>query len=397
MTGVSTLGQALRQIENISSQQTLFSQLSTQMATGKKTQAYSGLGTDALTSLRSRTQLSSIEIFNTNITRGDTRIDLMLTSIEEFQAQSRQFSKNQTTMVTQGSHQKGTSVYYDDPLTSEVETTIVGRTSGEADNDMQSIIDHASNLYDFMIDLLNTQQEGSYVLAGADSLVKPIENKGTLDAAISTLIKDWKSGTITTDQLLADIKDRTATAGNPDALSDAVIGYSSTLTAGTSGDVFIRVSEDSELKYTALANEKGFRDVMVALAFLKNEDLMPIEDVYPDGVYPGIPTEQGAPGVDSKEKQDNFYKLYKELSAMVSKGIDDIDQTRFRLETVRAQMDQTKKSQQTQKTLLLNTVASVEDVDTNEVAVKISVLKTQLEASYQVTSLASQLSLVNFI
>ena len=57
MTGVSTLGQALRQIDNISAQQKLFSQLSTQMATGKKTQSYAGLNTDALTSLRSRTQL----------------------------------------------------------------------------------------------------------------------------------------------------------------------------------------------------------------------------------------------------------------------------------------------------------------------------------------------------
>jgi flagellar hook-associated protein 3 FlgL len=397
MTGVSTLGQALRQIENISSQQILFSQLSTQMATGKKTQSYAGLNTDALTSLRSRTQLSNIEIFKNNMTRADTRIGLMLTSVEEFQAQSREFSKTQTTMVIQGPHQQGEEVYYDDPLTSVVETTIVGRTSALPDNDLKSVMDHASNLYNFLVDLVNTQDGDRYVLAGADSLVKPVNDQGTLDAAITSLISDWKAGTITTDDLIRDLKDRTSTGGNPDALTDTIVGFSPSLTSGNSGDVFIRVSEETEFKYTALANESGFRDVLVALAFLKSDDLGPIEDVYPDGVYPGVPTEIGAPGANSAEKQENFYKVYKELTTMVSQAIDQIDEIRFRLETVRAQMDQTQKSHQNQKTLLLNTITGVEDVDTNEVAVKLTTLKTQLEASYQVTALTAGLSLINFI
>ena len=397
MTGVSTLGQALRQIDNISAQQKLFSQLSTQMATGKKTQSYAGLNTDALTSLRSRTQLSNIEIFKNNITRADTRIGLMLTSVEEFQAQSREFSKTQTTMVIQGPHQQGEEVYYDDPLTSVVETTIVGRTSALPDNDLKSVMDHASNLYNFLVDLVNTQDGDRYVLAGADSLVKPVNDQGTLDAAITSLVSDWKNGTITTDDLINDLKDRTSTAGNPDALTDTIVGFSPSLTSGNSGDVFIRVSEETEFKYTALANESGFRDVLVALAFLKNEDLGPIEDVYPDGVYPGVPTEIGAPGANSAEKQENFYRVYKELTTMVSQAIDQIDEIRFRLETVRAQMDQTQKSHQNQKTLLLNTITGVEDVDTNEVAVKLTTLKTQLEASYQVTALTAGLSLINFI
>jgi flagellin-like hook-associated protein FlgL len=38
-----------------------------------------------------------------------------------------------------------------------------------------------------------------------------------------------------------------------------------------------------------------------------------------------------------------------------------------------------------------------ENVDTTEVAVQIQSLQTQLSASYEVTSLVSQLSLVNFL
>ena len=87
MTGISTLGQALRQIENIKKQQTTFSDLSTQLATGKKSQNFSGLGTDALTTIRSRSSIVSLDSYISNIGKADTRLKIMLSSIEEFQAQ----------------------------------------------------------------------------------------------------------------------------------------------------------------------------------------------------------------------------------------------------------------------------------------------------------------------
>lgn len=397
MAGISTLGQALRQIENIKAQQIGFSNMSVQMATGKKTQSYAGLNTDVLSSIRSRNQYASLGVYANNITRADITINLMLTTVEEYQAQAGKFSNTVINFVQKGAHQQGQPVLYDDPATSEVEETIVGYTSAGLDNDLESVVDHATTLYDFMIDLLNTQQEDRYILAGADSKTKPLNNNGTLDAAINTLISDWKNGTITTDDLIADIRDRSALDGNPNALSDAVMGYSSSLTSGDSGKVFIRASENTEFDYTALANEQGFRDLIVALAFIKNTNLTPIVDTYEDGVYPGVPDVKGAPGATAAEQQSNFYSVFNELVEMVGDSIDLIDQVRYRLETTRAQMTETKESHTNQQNLLLNTVASVEDVDVNEVAVKLQTLKTQLETSYQVTSIASQLSLINYL
>lgn len=397
MTGVSTLGQALRQIENIKSQQTLFSSLSTQMATGKKTQSYAGLNTDTLTSLRSRNEFSSLEIFSNNITKADTTIELMLTAIEEFQAQSGNFSDTLVNFVQEGSHQLGDVVYYDDPATTTIETIAVGQTSSALDNDITAVINHANNLYDFMHELLNTKQGDRYVLAGADSLVKPINDTGTLDAAMNTLIQDWKNGVISTDELIADLTDRSALNGNPNAITDSVIGYSSSLSSGNAGDVYVRMSENSEAKYTALANEDPFRNLIVAMAFIKNENLMPIVDTYESGNYPGIPDAQGAPGTTAAEMQDNFYKVFNSMVTMINESIDSIDQVRFRLENTRVQMNQTSESNQTQKTLYLNAISDVEDVDVNVVAVKLSTLKTQLETSYQVTAIASQLSLINYL
>ena len=397
MTGVSTLGQALRQIEHLNSQQLTFSELAQQMATGKKAPFYSGLNTDALISVRSRVDLSALDVYVDNITRADTTIDLALNSIEEFQAQSNQFAATLTSFVQEGSHQTGDDVRYDDPATPEIENTIYGNTSGNMDVDFTAVINHANNLFDFLGDLINVQEGDRYLLAGADSSERPYQNTGTLDAHINTLLTNWKNGTITTTDLIADLRDGTALSGNPDAITDSTIGYSASLSNGTAGNVFVRVDENSEFKYTVLANEDSLRNVMVALAVIKNENLPPVVDVYENGVYPGVPDELGAPGVTAEEQHQNFYQLFNSMTQMVSQSIDEIDQIRFRLETVRAQMEETRRSHVDQQSLLQNTIGDVEDVDTNEVAVKITTLQTQLEASYRVTSLIQNLTLSRFL
>ncbi|MBI1301404.1 MAG: hypothetical protein GC137_07070 [Alphaproteobacteria bacterium] len=397
MTGISTLGQALRQIENLGSQQIQFATLSEQLATGKKTQFYSGLSTDALTSVRSRVDVSALSIFLNNIQRAETTIGLSLNAIEEFQAQTEQFANALTGFVQEGDHQTGDPVFFDDPGTTAVESTIVGNTSANFDPDLGAIFSQAENLFNFLGDLLNAQEGDRFLFAGADISQRPFKDNGTLDSSLNTLITNWKNGTITTDDLVSDLFDGTALNGNPDAITDSAIGYSAPLSNGTAGKVFIRADEDGEFNNTNLANETALRNIMVALAVFKNENLPPIVDVYEDGVYPGIPDAQGAPGTTAAEQQASFFALFNAISTVVLQSIDDIDQIRFRNETVRVQINETKKSHTDQINFLKTTVSSVEDVDANEVAVQISVARTQLEASYRVTALVQDLTLVNFL
>ncbi len=397
MTGVSTLGQALRQIENLNRQQVQLGDLSTQLATGKRSQSYAGLNTDALTSIRSRTEITSISVFENNITRADTTLGLTLNALEEFQAQTGEFSSTLINFIQQGDHQLGDVIYYDDPATPEIETTIVGNTSAELDTDFQASIDHANNLYDFLGELLNSKEGDRFLFAGADGSEQPYDRLGTLEASISTLITDWKAGAISTDDLIADLFDGEATTGNPNAITDSTVGFSSSLSSGNAGNVFVRADENSEFKYTALANESSLRDIIVALAVIGNEDLPPIVNVYEDGTFPGVPDATGAPGLTAEEQQNNFYQLFDAVKSRVSDSIDEIDQTRFRLETVRVQLNETKEAHIDQRELLQNTVSSIEDVDINEVAVRLTTLQTQLQASYQVTSLTQNLSLANFL
>lgn len=397
MTGVSTLGQALDQIERIKEQQLLFSTLSTQLTTGKKAQTYIGLQAEVLLSKRSRAEFNSFDTYVKNIINADRRIKLMLNAIEEFKAQAENFANVLVNFSQQSEHQKGQIIYYDDPLTPEIENIPVGMTSAEEGVDFATVREFAGNVLKFFKDLINAKDGDRYILGGADTLVQPLSDTGTLDSALSVLINGWKNGTVTTSGLIADIRDRKA-VGNPDALTDTVVGYSAGLSAGTVGKVFVRIDDMSEVDYTALGNDKSLRDIVVVASALMNGALPPMIDTYtPPNTYPGVPDAQGAPGNTVGEMRDNFFQLYNELTAMVNNAIDDIDKLRFKLEGVRVRIDDVKKSHTEQKNLLLNTISNVENVDIDEVAVMIQQMQIQLDASYRITAKLQELSLANYL
>ena len=50
-----------------------------------------------------------------------------------------------------------------------------------------------------------------------------------------------------------------------------------------------------------------------------------------------------------------------------------------------------------EQAILQNQISDVEDVDINEVAIKLNLLQIQVQASFRVTAAIGELSLVNFI
>ena len=400
MTGISTLTQALNQIDRIQDQQTLLNTLSTQLATGKKTQEFSGLEVDVIQSKRARADLSALENYVSNIKIAENRTSIALQTIDEFKQQAENFAAALVGFTQESAHQQGEVVYFDDPLTPDtIENVQVGRSSAEPDVDFETLQDLASNLYDFMLDLINTKDGDRYIFSGADTSTPPLSDPGVLDSAIATQLNEWKLGNITNDELIADIQDRTIADGNLDAFTDTVIGYSPSLSAGTAGNIYARVEENSEIDTTIFANDVGFRDIMVALSYIKNPDLGPIVDEVEIDAFTGLPVviTEGAPGADIDEMTDNFYAIYNVVTSMVSQAIDQIDQQRFKLENARARMNEIKLNHQQEQAILRDTIATIEDVDINEVAVKLNAIQLQLEASYGVTARTQELSLVNFI
>lgn len=398
MTGISSLGQALDQIERIKNQQSLYDSLSTQLTTGKKTQRFSGLQNDVIVSQRARADFKSLDSFVNNIDHSNRRIKLMTNAIDEFKKQAQNFQNLLVGFAQESAHQQGDKITYDDPLTPNVvEATQVGMTAAEPDATLDTLQRLAANIYNFMVDLANTKDGDRFLFGGAETLTQPLTDSGTLDSAISSLISNWKNGTITTDNLIDDLGGRDATV-NPDAVTDTIVGYSPALSAGNAGRVFVRVQKNSEIEYTTLANDPAFRDVLVALSYFKNGDLGPIADTYiPPNTYPGVPDVQGAPGATLDDMKQNFYAVFNALTASVDAAIDRADQISANLETAHARIVEIQDSQKEQKNVLLNTVSDVENSDINELAVQIQSLQIQINASLAVTARLQDLSLVNFL
>lgn len=395
MTGVSTLGQALAQIERIRDQQILIDSFSTQLTTGKKTQKFSGLSQDVLTSKRARADINALENYINNINNAERRIKQSLVAIEEFKAQAENLSGLLVGFSQQSVPQEGETVYFDDPATTEVEAIPIGLDSSQPSVELETLADFAENIFDLFADLVNVQDGDRYLLSGAETRTQPLADTGALDAAINTLLGEWRAGTITTDDLIADLGDRTTSGGNLDAITDTIVGYSPVLSAGNVKDVFVRVDETTEVNYTALATDDAFRDILVAAAYFKSESLGPVVDeVDPDTL--AVITE-GAPGANIDESTDNFFAVFNSLIASVNNAIDDIDQVRFKLENSRVRLNEVKESHTNEINLLKDVVSDVEDVDINEVAVSLNSLSVQLDASYRVTARLQQISLVNFI
>ncbi len=359
MTFVSTLGQSLDQVERIKITQLKLATLQNQVATGKKTQEFKGLGTDVLFSKRARADFTKLDSYINNIDIADRRIKLMVGALTEV--------KNQAESVLNAI---------------EIQTQ-------QGEIEIGAISNLAVNTANFLNDLINERDGDRYLFGGSETLAPPLANTGTLDTYVVTQLNDWVNSTIDTDQLIASYRDRTGTAMN-----DTLMGYSAPIASGTVKDVFVRVEDTAEINYTVLANTQGIRDILAGVSMMAGLDPV-LDEITLD---PGDPiTTVTAPGATKQEQNDNFFKFFNDVGAMMSRALDLVDDELFNLSQDQAQINTIKTDHKLDQNLLQDTIAEVEDVDMNEVALKLNILQIQLEASFRITASLGQLSLSNFL
>jgi flagellar hook-associated protein 3 FlgL len=357
MTFISTLGQTLDQIERLKTTQLSLADFQTQMTTGKKTQSFTGLGGDAITSLRSRADLKTLDSYDANITTAQRRMQVMMNSISQIRSQAESVAGAIDIQTEQGNV------------------------------DIKSIGDLAGKALDFINDLLNQRDGDRYVFAGAESLTKPFSDNGTLDTYAQTQVDSWINGGITTDQLIDSYTD-------PTKLNDTVMGFSAGLSSGNTKGVSVRVAKTTEIDFTVLANDPGFRDIISGLTMLKNLGTS-LDKVSIDPTDNPLTTAT-APGLDKDAQNNNFFQAYNDIAVKLNGSLDKMDQMTYTLSQTSAQIDQISDDHKQQQNVLNDTVTNVEDADMNEVALKLNALQVQLEASYRVTGALQSLSFVNF-
>ena len=346
MTFISTLGQSQDQIIRLKNLQLGMADLQLQLTTGKKTQSFKGLETDVITSKRARADFKKTDSFLQNIQRGQTRIDLMVNGIKTIQTQAN-----------------------------NIIDSIVKQTQ-EGDVELDFIRRLADNAFDFIVDTLNLKDGDAFVFAGSDASSQPIIDTGALDAFFGDLNAQWSAGTLTINPPNTTIYEEYISRYKN--ISQVTLGYSGSLS--NAKQVFVRADDNVEINYTVTANSDPFRDIIASVMALKNIAELDI-----------------APGASEDIRQENFFAVFNDLALTLTNAVDALDNERFKLNTAQAQLADIKSQHTRDREVLLNTVSRVEDADMNEVAVKINALSTQIEASYQVTALVSQLTLVNFL
>jgi flagellin-like hook-associated protein FlgL len=235
MTLVSTLGQALDQIERIKQQQDLFGQLQLQVATGKKTQTFSGLESNAIISERSRSEFNQLDMYLNNIIRGETRVNQMLNALDQIKTQAQ----NALNAIA-GQPQQG-------------------------DFDLSIVENISESAFEFVSNLLNLKDGDTYLFAGSDTGTSPFSDNGALDSFIRNLNVLWTTGQLNhtapetiTDEYINQIQN----------IPETILGYPGSL--NNAGKVFVTADDGVELDYTVMANNPALKDIVTALGVLKN-------------------------------------------------------------------------------------------------------------------------------
>lgn len=139
------------------------------------------------------------------------------------------------------------------------------------------------------------------------------------------------------------------------------------------------IDESTRVNYGVQANENGIVELMKGLAVFAVSELTPIDDTNA-GIYEGLVATQRSRLSETNNAQPGSIEVIMMELGLVANTLNTV------------------KARHTQYNAELETMLSaIETAPVEEVAMQMLTLRTRLEASYQVTSMVSQMSLVNYL
>ena len=334
VNSISTAGQNLTRLIQLTDLRYKLNDLERQIVTGKRTDTFSGLGADSQRLQGLRADENELGSFINGGKRVLTRTQLMSSAMDNVDSAALDVIAMFQLQVKEGS----------------VEINDINRVAGDR--------------LDIIHDLMNSNSEGRYLFAGTDISSPPMSSPSNLDSTIQGLVDDWMDGTLTTDQFLSDVQ----------GLNNGQLGYAPTLDAA--GNVTARIDESVEVDYTVKADDPGMRSIMIGVALAKH---------------------LREPGPGDVVTNDDFYKVFNEIPQIIRDGRGDLEQDRFDVGTAYELVNSTINKHKTDQSTLSGIVDDLENVDMTETITKLQTLQTQLTASFQTANIVQSMSLVNFL
>jgi flagellar hook-associated protein 3 FlgL len=336
ITNVSFLGQTVSQNNNLSSLNSQIATLEQQISSGQQNQTLAGFGgVTAQNVVNTRIDSSNIDAYLSNITTVNNNINQMNQALTSAQSSVQQVINGIASAIQQ------------------------------SPANVPSLIGLAKNTLGFVEDLANLNVNGRYMFAGSDTTAQPVTGDATLNSNMQSEVTGWLNGSISTAQFQADV------AG----LSNTQVGLNPALS--TSGSVTAQIDHNTNIDYTVNAGTSGFQNVIKALGLLANLK---------------VPN----PATDTPTTAE-LEQMLTQVSQLAQSGVNQLAQAQGQLGNTAALIHSVQGDQQQDQATLKSYLSSTENTDTTKAVTQLQALQTQLQASYDVTSTLSKLSLVNFL
>jgi len=158
------------------------------------------------------------------------------------------------------------------------------------------------------------------------------------------------------------------------------------------GTATAQVSSGLAVDIGAQANEAGIRNAITGVAVLASEQYASTKSL-------SDTTLSAADRTQALNERNRYTAMADKITALFKPAQDDqgINQVAAELSLASAQIGNAKTQNGALRAQLQNTIDGTQLISTEEVATKILSVQSQLQASYQVTSMLSKLSLVNYL
>ncbi|MEQ8268372.1 MAG: flagellin [Parvibaculum sp.] len=159
--------------------------------------------------------------------------------------------------------------------------------------------------------------------------------------------------------------------------ADTVFWYSGDLTGTPGGNMTVQVDEGRQVSYGARADQAAIRDTLKMSALLASVE-------YTDAT--------------SQVQRDSYRALTQRASGVLNfTGVQSLESIVTGLGLASSTLAKTQDRHDQTMASANQILGDIQNADSYEVGVKLTTLQTQLQASYQVTSMLSQMSLVNYL
>ncbi|MCJ2082443.1 hypothetical protein [Methylobacterium sp. J-090] len=158
------------------------------------------------------------------------------------------------------------------------------------------------------------------------------------------------------------------------------------------GTATVQVSSGQSIGIGAQANEAGIRNALSGIAALASESFASTKD-------PNDTTLSAADRASAVNERSRYTALTDRVRNVLTPKQDDqgIASVATELSLAAAQITNAKAQNGATRAQLQNTLDGTDSISTEEVAAKLLAVQNQLQASYQVTSMLSKLTLVNYM